>query len=288
MMGRAGASADGRIALLAGEGELPGYLARAGRAAGVDLVVYGIEGLCAAAVGADRMFGLGEVGRLKRQLNEDGVRRIAFSGRFYRPDYGSVAWDTGAVAVLPRILKTRIGGDDSAARTIRDIATSWGLDVAGPPDIAPGLVAPEGRISAGKPTRAQSRDIETGIRAIAGLGKYDIGQALVVHDRRIVAVEAAEGTDQMIARIALLREQGRLRAKAPSGVLVKAAKPDQELRIDMPVVGTDTVRAASSAGLAGIAVAAGEVLLVTPEEVRSAANACGLFVVGVNPGARAG
>ncbi|MCB1477845.1 MAG: UDP-2,3-diacylglucosamine diphosphatase LpxI [Rhodobiaceae bacterium] len=284
-MSSAHVHSGGRIALVAGEGEMPCHLVRAGRAGGVDLVVYGIKGLCSDSLEADHVFGLGELGRIKRQLAADGVERIAFSGRFYRPDYGAIEWDSGAVAVLPAILKTRLGGDDSALRTIRGVAASWGLDVAGPPDIAPELVAPAGPLSTKRPGRAQMRDIETGMQAIAGLGKYDIGQALVVHDQRIVAVEAAEGTDQMIARIAILREQGRLRAKPPSGVLVKAAKPDQELYIDMPVVGADTVRAAAKAGLAGIAFGAGEVLVATPEDVRAEAGRLGLFVIGVKPGA---
>ena len=285
-MNRKGINPGGRIALVAGEGELPCHLVRAGREAGVDLVVYGIDGLCAQSLETDHIFGLGEVGKLKRQLAADNVEKIAFSGRFYRPDYGSVAWDAGAIAVLPQILKTKVGGDDNVSRVISDVfSSSWGFEIVGPSDIAPHFVSRAGVLTDKRPSRAQLRDIATGIEAIAGLGKYDIGQALVVHDQRVIAVEAAEGTDQMVSRVGLLREQGRLRAKPPSGVLVKAAKPNQEMRIDMPVVGVETVRVAAAAGLAGIAVAAGEVLLVTPEDVCAEANRNGLFVVGIDSGA---
>ena len=132
-----------------------------------------------------------------------------------------------------------------------------------------------------KPGRAQLADIAFGAEVIAGLGRFDIGQCVVVHGHRVIAVEAAEGTDQMIARVADLRRQGRFRSKPPCGVLVKMAKPQQELRMDMPVVGPDTVRHAAEAGLAGIAVSAGRVLLADPDAVRAAADETGIFVTGV-------
>ncbi|MFN0263526.1 LpxI family protein [Tepidamorphus sp. 3E244] len=271
----------GRIALYSGEGELPSYLAEEGRATGVDLVVYGIDGLYAQNLKPDAVFGLGEVGRMKRQMKADKVERVVFSGRFYRPDYAAVAWDAGGVAMLPKILKTRIGGDDSTSRAISSIVDSWGLSLAGPLDIAPSFAATSGALSRKKPTRVQSEDIAFGFDVVAGLGAFDIGQAIIVHDRRILAVEAAEGTDLMIERISTLRANGRLRVKVPSGILVKTAKPGQEMRMDMPVIGSDTVRKAAESGLAGIAIAAGEVLLATPNAVREEAERAGIFVAGI-------
>jgi DUF1009 family protein len=271
----------GRIALIAGEGGLPAALANAGRRGGVDVLVYGVEGLYSSDGAADWTFGLGEIGRLKRRLANDGVKRIVVSGRFYRPDYGAVAWDMGAVTLLPKILKTRMGGDDNATLTILEIASDWGIEVVGPKEIAPQFVAQAGAVSRKRASKAQLADAAFGADVIAGLGRFDIGQAVVVHERRVIAVEAAEGTDQMIARVATLRDQGRFRGKLPSGVLVKMAKPGQELRLDMPVVGVDTIHTAAKAGLAGVAVSAGSVLLADPDAVRAAADAAGLFLVGI-------
>lgn len=152
------------------------------------------------------------------------------------------------------------------------------MGVAGPLEIAPEFAAGACALSRRKATRAQARDIEAGLAVISTLAPHDVGQAVIVHDGRVLAVEAAEGTDAMIGRISALRAAGRLRAKAPSGVLVKAAKPGQEMRMDMPVIGAQTVRMCAENGLAGIAVARAEVLVATPDEVRAAADDAGLFV----------
>ena len=279
-MDREHTTESGRIALIAGEGDLPGQLAREARSRGVELVIYGIDGLVSPSTEPDAVFGLGEVRKLKKRMQSDNVRSVAFSGRFYRPDYGSMAWDTGGLITIAKILKTGFGGDDSISRAVSEVVDAWGLRLVGPLDIAPGLAAREGPLTRKRPTRAQTEDIDFGAEAIAGLGAFDIGQAIIVNNQRILAVEAAEGTDRMIARIGELRACGRLRGKTPNGILVKTAKPDQELRIDMPVIGADTVRAAAEAELAGIAMAAGEVLLATPDEVRAEADRAGLFVAG--------
>lgn len=269
-----------RIGLLAGEGDLPFMLAHAARDAGHDVVVYGFDGLCSRDADVDHKLGLAEVGKLRQLLAADGITGIAFSGRFYRPDTDTLAWDRGALALLPKILKLQIGGDDKAARTVMDIAAGWNLQVVGPADLVPSFVARAGALTRKRPGRSHKADISHGIDVLAGIGPFDIGQALVVHNRRILAVEAAEGTDAMLERIGQLRKTGRLGAKIPTGILVKTAKPGQELRMDMPVVGTNTVRAAADAGLAGIALSAGTVLLAGPDNVRAAADEAELFISG--------
>ncbi len=111
-----------------------------------------------------------------------------------------------------------------------------------------------------RPSRGQLRDIDLGMRVAGELGRLDVGQGAVVSRGHVIAVEAAEGTDRMLARCGELRQWGRQRRRR-SGVFVKRAKPGQELRIDMPVIGEETVRRAADAGLAGIAVRAGEVMI---------------------------
>jgi UDP-2,3-diacylglucosamine hydrolase len=112
------------------------------------------------------------------------------------------------------------------------------------------------------------------------MSPFDVGQAVVVADNRVLAVEAAEGTDHMLDRIAALRAEGRIRIPENTGVLVKSPKPAQDRRIDLPSLGPRTVEKAALAGLAGIAVAAGEAVIAEPLRVAEAADRAGLFVVG--------
>jgi DUF1009 family protein len=112
---------------------------------------------------------------------------------------------------------------------------------------------------------------------------FDIGQAVVIADNHVLAVEGPEGTDQAIARVAELRGNGRIRSPAGTGVLVKAPKVGQDDRIDLPAIGPPTVEASAAAGLAGIAVVAGSTLVAEPEHIAAAADRTGIFVIGVDP-----
>jgi DUF1009 family protein len=153
-----------------------------------------------------------------------------------------------------------------------------GYRVYGAGEVAPELLAAEGNLGAKAPSPDDRADIETGFRVVSALGRLDVGQAAVVVKGRVLAVEAAEGTDAMLVRCAELRKGGRRRGLA--GVLVKAPKPGQEERVDLPTIGPDTVEMAAQAGLAGIAVAAGRVLIADRDATIAAAGQHGLFLVG--------
>jgi DUF1009 family protein len=115
-------------------------------------------------------------------------------------------------------------------------------------------------------------------------GPFDVGQAVVVAGKHVLAVEAIEGTDQMLARVADLRANGRLRALAGPGVLVKAPKVGQDRRFDLPSIGPQTVEGVARAGLAGIAVLAGAAVIAEPGRLVRAADRANIFVVGVSAG----
>ena len=123
-------------------------------------------------------------------------------------------------------------------------------------------------------------DIAFGARLLEALSGFDAGQGAVVAAGRVLAIEAAEGTDAMLARVAELRANGRLRRMGPAGVLVKAPKRGQDLRLDMPAVGPNTIEGAARAQLRGVALAAGRVLLVERERCAREADAAGLFAYG--------
>ena len=136
-----------------------------------------------------------------------------------------------------------------------------------------------------EPSPSDVADAQRGLGFLAAIGPFDVGQAVVVAGNRILAVEAAEGTDEMLARLAELRRAGRIRQAARTGVLVKAPKPGQDRRLDLPSIGTRTVDGVAAAGLAGIAVCAGNVITADLEALVRAADAAGLFVLGIDPAA---
>jgi DUF1009 family protein len=140
---------------------------------------------------------------------------------------------------------------------------------------------PEGCLTRAKPDQTAASDIARGREVLRALGPFDIGQAVVVIDGHVVGVEDIEGTDGFLARIAALRDSRRIRAASGRGVLIKEPKRGQDLRFDLPTIGPRTAEGAARAGLAGIAVAAGNTLLAEPQHMIAAADRTGLFVTGV-------
>jgi DUF1009 family protein len=171
-------------------------------------------------------------------------------------------------------------GDNGLLVGLAAIFEREGIRIVGAHEAAPRLVAPVGPLGARAPSPEDETDVALGARLLEALSAFDAGQGAVVAAGRVLAIEAAEGTDAMLMRIAEMRASGRLRLAGPAGVLVKAPKRGQDLRLDMPAIGPSTIQNAAKAQLRGTAVAAGCVLIV--DRVRSAreADAAGLFVAG--------
>jgi DUF1009 family protein len=143
------------------------------------------------------------------------------------------------------------------------------------------LFVPEGVLGRHQPSPRDYGDIDRALKLIATLGPFDVGQAAVVANGHVIAVEAAEGTDHMLARIAELRRLGRVTAPAGVGVLVKAPKPGQDRRFDLPSIGPRTIALAAEAGLAGLAVTAGSTMMAQAQETIASADRERIFVIGV-------
>jgi DUF1009 family protein len=173
------------------------------------------------------------------------------------------------------------GGDDHLLSGIGRILEQDGFRMMGIKDVAPELLMPEGCVTLKSPDENAVADIARGREVLRALSPFDIGQAVIVIDGHVVGVEDIEGTDGLLARVARLRAEGRIRAKAARGVLVKAPKNGQDLRFDLPTVGSRTVEGAKAASLAGIAIIAGNTVVVEPQAMIEAADAAGLFVTGV-------
>ena len=148
-------------------------------------------------------------------------------------------------------------------------------------DVAPDLLMPSGCLTRAAPNADADADIAKGREVLRALSPFDIGQAAIVIDGHVLGVEDIEGTDGLLARVSRLRGEGRIRARAGRGVLVKAPKSGQDLRFDLPTLGARTIEGAAVAQLAGIAVIAGNTLVAEPQTMVEAADKAGLFVVGL-------
>lgn len=274
------------LAILAGGGALPLEVAEAVRASGRRVVVVGIRGEADAGIEAlgAQWVEWGQVGRLLDLLAAERCRDLLLVGGVVRrPDFRSVASDFGTVRRLPKILAALSGGDDGLLRRVIGLLEGEGLRILSVLDVAPALVLGTGPVGRRTPDAPHRADIDRGLSLLAVLGPFDVGQAAIVAGGRIIAIEGAEGTDALIDRYAQVRKAGRI-ARDAHGVLVKASKPQQDRRVDLPVIGPETVSRAADAGLAGIAAESGRVLVVRRQETRAAADAAGLFVVGVGTG----
>lgn len=273
---------DGALGIIAGRGPLPCVLAESAAARGLPLHIVGIRG---EAIDDIERFPhtwvrWGEIGKMFSALKQNGCGDLVIIGGVNRPDFSSVKLDLGALKSLPFILSLSKGGDDHILSRVVRYFEERGFRVHGAGDVAPELLAGEGILGERAPSAEDRADIDIAFRVVEALGRLDIGQAAVVANGYVLAVEAAEGTDSMLARCAQLRAAGRAGRRHPSGVLVKAPKPGQEERIDLPTIGPDTVRGAAAAGLTGIAVAAGRVLMAERFTTIAAADTQGLFLIG--------
>lgn len=268
-----------KLGILAGAGELPLRLVEACRAAGRPVFVLAFEGSFdpAAMPGLPHAWvRLGAAGEALRLLRENGVEELVLAGGVKRPSLLSLRPDWHAAKVLARIGYRALGDDGLLKAVIRELEGE-GFRVIGADAILGSALAPLGPLGRHAPDAQAEDDIALGLRIVRALGALDIGQAAVVQQGLVLGVEAIEGTDALIARCAPLRREG------PGGVLVKAAKPGQERRADLPTIGLRTVEGAARAGLRGIAVEAGGTLLIDPGALAAAADRAGLFVVGVAP-----
>ncbi len=278
---------DGPLGILAGDGALPLEVANEVSRNGRPVHVVAIAGEAEAAIERHphTWIGLGQIGGMLRAFRRAGCREIVILGGVRRPDLKRLRADWGFFINLPLILSLMAGGDDSVLRRIVSFFERRGFRVVGAHEVAPALLANVGRIGGREPGDHLCHDIALGFALIEALGPLDVGQGVVIANGRPVAIEAAEGTDRMLSRLGKLRAGG---LAGSGGVLVKAPKPGQELRIDLPAVGPTTVELASAAGLAGIAVAAGQVLVAERDRVAQRLMETGLFLVGRRTEARNG
>lgn len=273
-----------RVAVIAGSGRLPADVVAALVGSGHRPLVVALEG--EAEMDDDPaaydlvMFAPESLPRLLPLLKREAVTHLVFAGGVSRrPHLGRLRVSPRFLLSLPRFIVAYTRGDDGLLRALIRYVEDSGIKVVGAHQIAPDLLTPSGILTHARPMRGDRRDIMAGLAAAKAIGALDVGQAAIAIGGRAIALEGIEGTDGLLSRTREMRDHGRLAGKL-RGVLVKAAKPTQELRADLPAIGPDTIGAVLAAGLAGIAMEAEHSLILDFETTVARANEAGLFIVG--------
>jgi DUF1009 family protein len=271
-----------KLGIVAGGGDLPARLLEVCRATGREVFVLALEDQTDPAIteGVDHAWvRLGAAGAALKALHAAGVKDLVMAGRVRRPSLSELRPDWRATRLFAKLGASALGDDGLLSAVVRELEEVEGFRVTAPEALLGELVAPAGALGGIRPDDQARGDIARGFEVARALGVLDIGQAVIVQAGLVLGVEAIEGTDMLLERCAALRRDG------PGGVLIKACKPGQERRVDLPTVGVETVRRAARAGLRGIAFEAGRSLVLDRDAMARAADEVGLFVVGVDPAA---
>lgn len=274
-----------KLGLIAGGGNLPVEIAEHCDRSGRPLFVIRLKGFAgpnlAPFAGAE--VGIAELGKCFRALRRAGCEAVCLAGNVSRPDFAALIPDLRGLAALPAVIAAARKGDDALLRAVLGEFEREGFAVEGAHEVMGDLALPMGPLGRHAPTEEHLGDVLRAMQVARAMGDLDIGQAVAVCRGLVLAVEAAEGTDAMLTRVAALPQAVRGRPGATAGVLAKARKPIQETRVDLPTIGPATVAAVVRAGLAGIVGEAGGLLVLEREAVIRLADELGVFILGVEP-----
>ena len=276
------------VAIICGAGSLPFAVADSLIARGRGVVLVAFRHWADPAVVAryrHHWVGLGHFGRIMRFARAAGCRDLVFIGTLVRPSLTQLRFDWVTLCALPRLIRSFRGGDDHLLSGIARIFEDQGFRLVGAHEVAPDILMPEGALGRREPGPRERADMTRALALLAAIGPYDVGQAVVIADGHVLAIEGVEGTDGLLDRVAEMRASGRIRSPSRHGILVKAPKPTQDRRFDLPTIGPTTIERVARAGLAGLAVVAGETIVAEPNRVAQLADERGMFVAGVPAGA---
>jgi DUF1009 family protein len=274
-----------KLGLIAGGGGLPVEIADHCSRSGRPLFVIRLKGFAGPDLEpfAGAEIGLAELGKCLKALRRARCQAVCLAGQVSRPDFGALIPDLRGLAALPGVIAAARRGDDALLRFLVGEFEKEGFAVEGAHEVMNDLGLAAGPLAAAAPRSEDADDIARALEIARALGRLDVGQGAVVCRGLVLAVEAAEGTDAMLARVAELPAHLRGQPGAGVGVLAKTPKPIQETRVDLPTIGPATVEAVARAGLAGIVGETGRLLVLERERVISLADELGVFIVGVEP-----
>ena len=217
---------------------------------------------------------IGEAGKILKAFGENNVHDIVFAGGIKRPSFKELIPDWEGMKILAKLAMKKMS-DDNLFRVLIDEVESRGFKIVGIEEVVPEMLFQEGVYGKVKPSKDDMNDIERGWTVAKAIGAVDVGQAVVVQEGLVLAMEAIEGTDQMLARAASLRKDG----KKP--IMVKVLKPGQDMRVDLPAIGLQTIDLFIKHNIGGIAVEAGGILLIEKDAVIKKADENGIFIIGL-------
>ena len=274
-------SENRKLGIIAGGGTIPGMLIKHCRENGREFFVLAIEGNADKSIFnkdiPHQWIRIGQAGTGFKRFADEKVQDVIMIGTIRRPSFFDLVPDLRTAAFFAKI-GTKALGDDGLLRALVKEIEAEGMVVRGIHEVMEDLLVKPGILGKHKPDRQALADIRRGIEVATELGRLDVGQSVVVQQGLVLGVEGIEGTDELIRRC------GEYRRKGCGGVLVKLRKPQQDMRIDLPTIGPRSVERAKASGLRGIAVHAGNGLIVDEAEVIRQADKYGIFVMGVNPG----
>ena len=262
------------LALVAGQGSLPAIVLATLRSEGRPVVTCAMDGFPPdLGEPVDMPFRIEHLGSFIAGLKARGVTSVCFAGAVRRPPIDPAAVDAATLPLAERLMAALRFGDDGALRTILSFFEEAGLAIRAAHEAVPDLLPPEGVPTLAKPSDSDGADAGRAEAIVAALGRVDVGQACVVAAGQALAIEALPGTDAMLATLT-----PRPEGLPAGGLLYKAPKPGQDRRVDLPTIGPATVEAAAAAGLSGVTIAAGGVIVLDRDAAIAAADATGLFL----------
>ncbi|WP_295311668.1 UDP-2,3-diacylglucosamine diphosphatase LpxI [Roseobacter sp.] len=256
------------LALIAGRGGLPAQVVAKLDTAPLICVLEGFE---PDGLRVDLSFRLERLGSFLKTLRARGVTEVCFCGAIDRPSISPMKFDAATLPLVPAMLRALGGGDDAALRAVVGAFEERGFRVRAAHELAPELLAPAGVLSRKEPDDKMRADADRGLAVLAALAPLDVGQGCVVGAGQVWGIEARGGTDHMLATLPARTVQSR-------ALLIKVPKSGQDMRIDVPTVGPDTIDALIKAGLAGLVIAAGKVILLEAAETLARADQAGLVI----------
>jgi DUF1009 family protein len=265
-----------KIALFAGALALPFFVRDALRKNGWDVFVIGLKNFYDPKLKPDLVIRLGAGGTAARECKKRGINKLVFAGALGHINLSDIRPDLWSISVLLSVIKHQ-RGYDSMAVAFNKALEKRGYEIVAAQDLAPSLAFEKISVqTTAKPSKSDLRDIERAIAVSHIIGTEDIGASVVV-DKQVVAVEAAEGTVRMLERVVAMRKD----KKKTGGVFAKMTKPGQDLRIDIPAIGVETVRAVAAAKLHGIIVNAHTCFVIDKQAVLNAANKAKIFIMAI-------
>lgn len=260
------------IGILAGQGNLPHLLAANARKQGNEVHVIALDGFASCDDFQNynsTQLKIGQVKKIIQFLQENKVKEVVFAGKISRPKWSSLYVDSLGSKLLAKIAINKVLGDDKLLNIIMKFVEEYNFKVISPLD----LLGPQDIATKTKPSKRDLEDIKLGLQVLEAISPFDIGQAVIVENGYVLGIEGAEGTDELI-----LRSKNLKRYESPSGILVKAFKPTQNSKLDIPTIGSTTVENAIESGLKGIAVGRDKVIILETNKVEKLANNANMFV----------